>query len=276
MATPRRDEKKSRERQARAARLATQRRQRMIKTFTTLGVFAVVLVLVGSSFSVFGNKDDSDKATGTTTTALESTAAVRNAQPIKGDTPCPAADGSSAPAGEFEKAPPMCIDPTKKYSATFDTTEGKIVVALDTTRTPATANNFAVLARYHYYDGTRIFRSDPSIDILQGGSPHTESASDQGPGYNIQDEGGKFTYTEGDLVMARGAGANSASAQFFFATGPKVSNLDTQGTYVTFGKATEGLDVLKKIIGLHTATSDGLGGKPSRPVTINKLTITES
>ena len=49
-------------------------------------------------------------------------------------------------------------------------------------------NNFVTLARWGYYDGTTLFRTDPSIDIIQGGSPHTESASDQGPGYSIADE----------------------------------------------------------------------------------------
>ena len=43
-----------------------------------------------------------------------------------------------------------------------------------------TANNFIVLARYHYYDGTSMFRTDTSIDIIQGGSPHTQDASIRG------------------------------------------------------------------------------------------------
>ena len=51
-----------------------------------------------------------------------------------------------------------------------------------------TANNFIFLAGYHYYDGT-VFRTDTSIDIIQGGSPHTQGASDPGPGYTIKDEG---------------------------------------------------------------------------------------
>lgn len=253
MATPRREIKKSRERQARAARLAAQRRQRMVKTFSMIGVFALLLLAIGGGLQIFGN--DNNSAT----------------KPS-----CPKANGSSPKTLTFASAPPTCIDATKKYAATFDTTEGKVVVALDTTATPNTTNNFVVLSRYHYFDGTQIFRTDPSIDIIQGGSPHTEDNSDSGPGYNIKDEGTGFKYTEGDLVMARSSGADSGSAQFFFATGPNVSQLDSQGTYVTFGHASEGIDVLKKIIGLHVATSDGLGGKPSRTVTVNAVTITES
>jgi cyclophilin family peptidyl-prolyl cis-trans isomerase len=253
--------KKNRERQVRAARAAAARRQRRIRIISILVVLAVVLVLIASIVAGFGG-GSSDKAASTTTTEVP--------------TPCPAADGSSPKKVDFEHPQSTCIDPGKKYNAVFDTSEGRINVQLDTTKTPQTANNFVALARYHYYDGTQIFRTDPSIDIIQGGSPHTESASDQGPGYNIPDEGDGFKYTEGDLVMARGAGVNSASAQYFFGTGPNVAQLNGQGTYVTFGHAVEGLDVLKKIIALHAPTDDGLGGKPSHTVTVNTVTIIES
>jgi cyclophilin family peptidyl-prolyl cis-trans isomerase len=239
----------------------------MIKTFTVFGVFAVVLVLIGSSFSLLGS-DSSDNASDPTTTTSTTAAAT--------PTPCPAADGSSERKIDFSGPIETCIDATKKYTATFNTTEGNIVVALDTSKTPNTTNNFVGLARYHYFDTTQIFRTDPSIDIIQGGSPHTNDNADPGPGYRIPDEGSGYQYSEGDLVMARSSGANSASAQFFFATGPNVAQLNSQGTYVTFGKTTAGLDVLKTIIGLHTPTSDGLGGKPSRTVTINSVTIAEA
>ena len=171
----------------------------------------------------------------------------------------------------------MCTAIFKKYTATFDTTEGKIVVDLDMAKTPSTVNNFVVLSRYHYYDGSAIFRTDTSIDIIQGGGPSTQSPSDPGPGYTIPDEGGKFTYSAGDLVMARTGAPNSAGAQFFFVAGPKASALDSQGTYVTFGKVTQGLDVVQKILGLNQDDpSSGLGGAPKRVVTVKSVTITET
>ena len=64
-------------------------------------------------------------------------------------------------------APPTCLDAGKTYKATFVTNEGTIVVNLNTTKTPETANNFIVLSRYHYYDGTAMFRTDTSIGIMQ-------------------------------------------------------------------------------------------------------------
>jgi cyclophilin family peptidyl-prolyl cis-trans isomerase len=194
---------------------------------------------------------------------------------------CPKTDGSSAHTDQFPSTPPpLCIDPTKTYTATLNTSEGTVVITLDTKKTPNTANNFAVLSLYHYYDGTSIDRIDTSIDILQSGSPKTQDITDPGPGYTIKDEGTGFKYADGDVVMARGSAANSASAQYFFVVGPKASDLDSQGTYVTFGKVTTGLDVLHKIEGLYEACNASdqscLGGAPSRIVTIKTVTITAS
>ena len=74
----------------------------------------------------------------------------------------------------------MCIDTSMSHVAVFDTSEGEIRVVLNTAETPITVNNFVTLARWGYYDGTTIFRSDPSIDIIQGGAPRTESPADPG------------------------------------------------------------------------------------------------
>ena len=164
----------------------------------------------------------------------------------------------------------MCIDAKKSYTATFDTSEGAIEIALDTKKTPKTVNNFVTLSRYKYYDGSFIFRTDPSIDIIQGGG---ESNTDD-PGYTIEDEGNGYKYTEGDIVMARTGEINSAGGQFFIVTGPKASFLDDQGTYVVFGKISKGLDVAKAILGLN-AGSGQLGGAPSRAVKIASVTIAE-
>jgi len=214
---------------------------------------------------------------------------------ITGATPCPAADGSSPRTTQFAQAPPTCIDPGKSYTATFNTSQGAIVVALDTKHTAGTVNNFVVLSRYHYYDGSALFRLDQGLDIIQGGSPTTQAAADPGPGYTINDEGhfttdssgtlhGPYTYVPGDLVMARGSGPKSASAQFFFVTGSNASALNSQGTYVVFGQVTQGLSILQNIItNLYTAcpSTDSacgngqLGGVPKVPVIIKSLTITE-
>ena len=201
---------------------------------------------------------------------------------------CPPPDGPGARYFDFDGPQPMCIDPGTRYVAVFDTSEGEMRFELTAGDTPGTVNNFVTLARWGYYHNTLLFRTDPSIDIIQGGSPHTNSASDPGPGYTIPDEPafeadpasgqpvGPYRYGPGQLVMARSAGFDSAGAQFFITTGPNASQLDSQGTYVVFGSTdAEGLAVAQSIIGLHVA-GGSLGGAPSRPVKVRSVTIEES
>ena len=201
---------------------------------------------------------------------------------------CPAVDGSSPRVIDFDGPHPMCIDPEARYVATFDTSEGEMRFELTASETPLTVNNFVTLARWGYYDGTLLFRTDPSIDIIQGGSPHTNDNRDPGPGYTIPDEPafdldpdtgsltGPYRYQPGQLVMARSAGPDSASAQFFLTTGPNASRLDGQGTYVVFGQTDDaGLAVAQSIIGLHEP-GGALGGAPSRDVTVHSVTIEET
>ena len=206
---------------------------------------------------------------------------------VYGTGECPADDGSSETRLEFTEPQPLCIDPAGSYVAVFDTSEGEVRVELDTASVPGTVNNFATLARWGYYDDTLLFRTDPSIAIIQGGSPHTNSPSDPGPGYTIRDEPafelgpdgtptGPYRYVPGQIVMARSLGINSASAQFFFTTGPEAALLDGQGTYVVFGTTDDaGLEILQSIIALHVP-GESLGGAPSRDVTINSVTIEEA
>jgi cyclophilin family peptidyl-prolyl cis-trans isomerase len=200
---------------------------------------------------------------------------------------CPPTDGSATRTIDFAEAPSGCIDPAKSYTATFDTSEGSFTVDLDTERTPKTVDNFVALARWKYYDGTKIFRTEADTGIAQGGSPHTEGPDDPGPGYTIEDEGGTFTtddYGPGAFAMARGAEPNSASAQFFALSGEGGRYLGdagqigpSAGTYVVFGKVTEGLDVLKAITDLQGGIDQTTGlGVPSRDITVEKVTIEET
>lgn len=241
----------------------------------------LVAIVLGLSLLLTSRDEGSDEAKSTKdeqTTPLPTAKPVASKTAVTGDTPCPAADGSAKPTYSFEKPPSLCIDPAKTYVARMTTSAGVVEITLDTQKTPKTANNFVVLSRYHYYDGTALFRTNTGIEIIQGGSPHTQDNADPGPGYTIEDEGAGFKYTEGDLVMARTQQPNSASAQFFFAAGAKTAELDGQGTYVTFGKVTTGLDVMKKILGLHKddpAAGQPGEGKPGKLVTIKTIKIVE-
>ncbi|MEY2423502.1 MAG: peptidyl-prolyl cis-trans isomerase [Acidimicrobiaceae bacterium] len=274
--------KRERQREGRQARVAAavaeqKRRQR----WRTVRNFVLIVIAIVAVIVVISLRSGSDKKTVTAASGSSTTSTTVPPVFTYGTGPCPNADGSSPKTIDFTAAPKQCIDPTKAYTATFDTSIGTIVVKLDTEKTPGTTNNFVVLARYHYYDGTQIFRTAQSIGIVQGGSPHTNTAADPGPGYNLPDEGydfaslpqgngGPYSYLPGDLVMARRAVPNGASAQFFFAVDDKTASLDSQGVYVKFGTTTQGLDSLVFFLGSEPSET------PVHPVTINTVTITES
>ena len=258
------------------------RRRLVVGSFVALLALALIAPLVGGIF-LAGDDGPPQVESITPDTPTDTAPADIDAAAAADASSCPAEDGSSPRTITFAQPHPICIDTTKSHVAVFDTSEGEIRVTLNTAETPITVNNFVTLARRGYYDGTTIFRSDPSIDIIQGGAPRTESPSDPGPGYTIPDEPqleetsagivGPYRYVPGQLVMARTALPNSSSAQYFFTTGENAARLDGQGVYVVFGETDEaGLGVLQSIIGLHER-GGALGGAPSRTVTVNSVTI---
>ena len=260
----------------RAQQARADRRRRI----TVLVALVVVAAVVLGSVALLAGRDDTDEtATSSTTTTAAGSLVPAPPGPgasITGETPCPPADGSAERTTSFATAPPLCIDPAATYTARFTTSAGTIDVALDASTVPQTVNNFVVLSRYGYYDGTAIFRADASIDILQGGAPLTNDNSDPGPGYTIPDEGGPYTYVPGQLVMARTSAPNSAGAQYFFTTGPNASNLDTQGTYVVMGTTdAAGLELLQQA--LASATPDPTAGysTPQPPLVVQSIEIIE-
>lgn len=277
MGTDKRERKKVNRNLAREGRQKAQRnaviKQRVIRFGVGIPLAILALWAVSKFFITTDSTSTTDStaaASDTTIASLTPTLSTTPGEQIEGDTKCPATDGTALRTTNFSKAPPMCIDAKKSYTATFNTSEGAIEIALDTKKTPKTVNNFVTLSRYKYYDSSFIFRTDLNLDIIQGGG---ESNTDD-PGYNIEDEGSGYKYTEGDIVMARSGEIDSAGGQFFIVTGPKASFLDDQGTYVVFGKISKGLDVAKAILGLN-AGSGQLGGAPSRAVNIISVTIAE-
>lgn len=273
-------EKRERQKQGRQARLeaarAAQKKQQQRRRTITIVVAAVVVLGAMFLYSVT-RPDDSDESADPTTSTT-SADLPPDAPFAYGSGECAPATPPAEPVIDFADSFQDCLDPGATYTAVFDTTEGEIRVDLDTTNTPGTVNNFVNLARNGYYDGTEIFRTDTSIGIIQGGSPHTQDASDPGPGYNIPDEGDGYTYEAGQLVMARSGAPDSGSAQFFLVANDSASNLNGDGTYVVFGQTDDaGIGVISGILDLNEEDpQSGLGGAPSRTVTINSVTIEET
>lgn len=111
--------------------------------------------------------------------------------------------------------------------------------------TPVTVKNFTDLAKKGFYNGLTFHRVIPGF-VLQGGCPDGTGAG--GPGYSIPCEThAKMQFHEKGVLSMAHRGRNTGGSQFFIVMDRKTtSHLD--GVHTCFGKVTEGLDVIDKIV----------------------------
>jgi len=143
---------------------------------------------------------------------------------------------------QYAAAPAMSIDPAKKYTATFSTTKGDIVVELMADKAPTTVNNFVFLAKDGFYDGT-VFHRVIADFMVQGGDPTGTGRG--GPGYTWKDEKAalQIPHARGVLSMAN-AGPNTNGSQFF------ITHVNTDwlnGKHAVFGKVVSGIEVVDAV-----------------------------
>ena len=285
MGTDKRERQKA-NRQARLEQLVKEQHKAKTKK-RTVQVVAVVAaaVVIALLFAIFGGKDKSSGPSTTSTTTAdrstvtssgapssETTATSEPGRSITGATPCPADDGTSPRTIHFEQAPPMCIDPSRTYSAKVETNLGDLTIALDATAAPLAVNNFVVLARYKYFDGTVCPRAVPDF-VVQCGTPDGTTAGS--PGYTIPDElpASAAAYVKGAVAMGNTGRPDSSGSQWFIVTsdtgGAKLPGPD----YTLFGKVadTSSLSVLGAMNALATPSE-----APSSVIQILKVTVTES
>jgi len=144
-------------------------------------------------------------------------------------------------------------------------------------KAPKHVEQFIARARQGYYDGSAFHRVVAN-GIIQGGDPLLKNP--RTPKVQWGTGGLSLLANEfSDLKHERGVvstvsipgRANSEGAQFFVCVAPQ-SQLD--GKFSTFGRVTEGMDVVEKI-SLVTADASGLTEKPVRilKVTIEKKRV---
>ena len=164
--------------------------------------------------------------------------------------------------------------------ATFDTSEGTIVVRLFEDEAPITVKNFIELAegsrewthpqtrsksKTPLYDGTIFHRVIPDF-MVQGGDPAGTGMG--GPGYQFQDEtkGSAHKFDKaGKLAMAN-SGPNTNGSQFFItvAATPWLT-----GNHTIFGEVVEGQEIVTKISMVPRGGQD----KPKTPVVLESVVI---
>ena len=139
----------------------------------------------------------------------------------------------------YASAPAMTIDSKKKYTATFDTTRGTIVVDLFADRAPTTVNNFVFLAKDGFYDGIIFHRVIPDF-MVQGGDPTGTGRGDAGYKWKDEQAALEIKHEVGSLSMAN-AGPNTNGSQFF------ITHIATDwlnGKHAVFGKVKSGQDIV--------------------------------
>jgi len=255
-------------RQAEKARL---KRRRSIITGTIGVVVGLLLLVVGITW-----------LSGRGTSAASSASPTVSATPSAGPSPCGSPTpppGSTEKKPTFPSAPPMTIDTSKTYTATFKTTCGTFVAQLLPKTAPESVNSFVFLADKGFYDGLPFHRIVKGF-VIQGGAPNGDPQG--GPGYDIP-----VTITKGETFSRPGVLAFAHSqvkgneSQFFITLAPAPNlNPSAQGKYTIFGNVTKGLDVVQKIGSVPTvpgpACPQGESCSPTDPVFIQTLTINES
>lgn len=185
-----------------------------------------------------------------------------------GDGPDDGASGDGAKS--FAKAEPVLVS-GKKYSATIKTSKGDIVIDLFADQSPLTVNSFVFLAKKGYFDGLTFHRVVKNF-VIQAGDP-TGSGSG-GPGYETKDEPNQLSNERGTLAMAKTPGSDKFGSQFFINLSNNTDldyNNPTANKFYPFAKVTSGMDVVDAIANVPVSGS----GKPTTPVTITTVTITE-
>lgn len=166
---------------------------------------------------------------------------------------------------QFSKAETV-IDQSKTYLATLKTSQGDIVIQLDTQATPITANNFVFLTQQGFYDQT-IFHRVINGFMIQGGDPQSDGTG--GPGYKFPDEPITGEYDRGTVAMAN-SGPNTNGSQFFIMH----QNSPLPKNYVIFGHVIQGLEVVDAIASAPVVSGpNGEESQPVSPVTINSVSL---
>ena len=267
MPDPKRERQRQNREAARAAQLEAARQQRKRQSLIrgTIGFVLIIglFVLFAALHNGGGKKKAANASASSTTTASSGPTTTTTVNPALAAIQCndtKPPDNPNRP--KFTAPPPMTIDTSKKYTATIDTSCGKITVDLDAKGAPKTVNNFVFLADKHFYDGLTWHRVVKDF-VIQGGDPQGNGSG--GPGYEFGDELPKDGYKLGSLAMAN-SGPNTNGSQFFIVTGQNGTTLPN--SYSRFGMVTGGLDVAQKLESFSTGD-----GPPSRPLYIFSITI---
>jgi peptidylprolyl isomerase len=181
--------------------------------------------------------------------------------PTEGD----AAQVPQVTSKQYDAAPPMTIDTTKQYFATFKMVKGgEFVIQLYPDKAPITVNSFVFLAREGFFTGVTFHRVLEGF-MAQGGDPTGTGAG--GPGYEFVNEDSDLTFDKAGVVAMANAGRDTNGSQFFITFGP-TPNLN--GGYTIFGQVTSGMEVVNRLTRRDPAQAPDFPGDAIESVTITE------
>jgi peptidyl-prolyl cis-trans isomerase A (cyclophilin A) len=160
----------------------------------------------------------------------------------------------------------------------LDTSEGPIVIALETKRAPITAGNFLAYVDQKKLDGTSFYRAArgtirPTEGLVQGGINHNMVRSLVPIAHEPTTVTG-LHHVDGTVSMARNA-PGTAMGDFFIVVGPSQYLDAVPGGYpgyAAFGHVVSGMAIVRKILAAPTYkggwSSDTMGQSIIKPVQI--------
>ena len=243
----------------------TAKAQKTEKTiqYVAIAMVVIVVALVAWPYlaKMLPQKADAGSSTGVVSAGSTTTAA--------GGTGACGAFESIAAAKQYPQAPPMKIDQTKQYFATFKMAKGgEFVVELYPAKAPITVNSFVFLACKNFFDGVTFHRVLEGF-MAQGGDP--TGLGTGGPGYEFAYEASDLKFDKpGVMAMANtGPATPTNGSQFFITFGPTEQ---LNGGYTIFGQVVSGMDVVN---GITRRDPQKTPVEPAVGDAIETVTITE-
>lgn len=146
-----------------------------------------------------------------------------------------AAEDVEGPAADFPTAPDV-------YRVLMETSQGDVLIEVNTAWAPLGAQRFHDLVTAGYYDGVRFFRVVPGF-VVQWGIHGEPAVNTKWNNAHLRDDPVVQGNEEGYLSFAA-AGPNTRTTQVFINLTDN-RNLDGMG-FAAFGRVVEGLDAVRE------------------------------
>ena len=228
-----------------------------------LYVFFIVVMIASMGAIGFGNFGGSNSRRTTAPITVETT-------------PAPTSDAQRWPDG-----PPPVLDASTAHIATLKTSQGDIIIDLDTDA-PNAVNSFAFLAAKNFYDGVAFFYVDQSY-FTQTGDPTCTGGGDRtcsglgGPGYTLSVEDTVRGHEPFAVVLAANAeGSFEVHGSQFRILYTADERLDGKETVFGIVREGESRDILTSLLNLSVcsvSTADDCQDDLSTALIIEDITI---